>query len=264
MPTRRSSIFAETTQAKAKCSTIGADAADDAAKDAARAAFCANRTSGTGGEYDASSANVFCASTTCSKDTPTDVAACCTFGAHTWCDSATYRRWFPALCRGFIYSPPAPPPPPPPPPPNYLAGYERQNNIKGTPAHLGPTKDPVVSRDHVDFRDSEYGYGYDTACRACCACLHMNDKKLGRVNNCGFAGVEGLYETRFTWSLEHDSYQWSSSNAHRFMGCMDTLGEDPATPQFGEYPSCTTPKCAYVGVRLGSGSPARRRSCPTA
>ena len=83
----------------------------------------------------------------------------------------------------------------------------------------------------------------------------MNDKKLGRVNNCGFAGVEGLYETRFTWSLEHDSYQWSSSNAHRFMGCMDTLGEDPATPQFGEYPSCTTPKCAYVGVRLGSGEP---------
>ena len=66
--------------AKAKCSSIGAGAADNTARDAARATFC-----GSGKGYDAINANVFCASATCSKDTNTDVAACCIPTGKTKC-----------------------------------------------------------------------------------------------------------------------------------------------------------------------------------
>ena len=59
---------------EAKCVTIGADAADDAAKDAARAAFCAN----SGKAYNPAANNADCAAATCNSATAADVVACCT------------------------------------------------------------------------------------------------------------------------------------------------------------------------------------------
>lgn len=86
-------------------------------------------------------------------------------------------KWFPIACDGLAgmesVSPPSQPSPPPPSTPR-MVGDELRNATGKNPANAAPAEDssrpplpPVQTTDETLFQ----GVGFDSPCRACCACL---------------------------------------------------------------------------------------------